>query len=60
MRHIPIYINPERHPELEPGEWQTDETGRRFRMIGNCKEYEPEINGVPQSVFCQPETAERA
>lgn len=37
--------------EIEPGEWQTDETGRRFRMIGNCKEYEPEINGIPQSVF---------
>ena len=37
----------------EPGEWQTDEYGRRFRMIGNCKEYEPEINGVPQSVFLE-------
>lgn len=37
----------------EPGEWQTDEHGRRFRMIGNCKEYEPEINGIPQSVFIE-------
>lgn len=37
----------------EPGEWQTDEYGRRFRMIGNCKEYEMEINGVPQSVFLE-------
>lgn len=32
-------------------EWQTDSNGKRYRMIGNCKEYEPEINGIPQSVF---------
>ena len=24
-------------------EWQIDEMGRRFRKIGNCKEYEPEV-----------------
>lgn len=35
----------------EPGEWQTDKYGKRYRMVGNCKEYEPEINGIPQSVF---------
>lgn len=36
-----------------PGEWETDEQGRRFRMFGNVKEYEMtvRINGidVPQS-----------
>ena len=35
----------------EPGEWETDKNGRRFRRVGNCIEYEPEINGIPQSVF---------
>ena len=34
-----------------PSEWQTDEHGRRYRKVGNCIEYEPEINGIPQSVF---------
>ena len=38
-------------PAPEPGEWQTDKYGKRYRMVGNCKEYEPEINGIPQSVF---------
>ena len=40
-------------PDPQPGEWQTDERGRRYRKIGNCIEYEPEINGVPQSVFLE-------
>lgn len=40
--------------ELEPGEWQTDETGRRFRKLGEgCIEYEPTITvdgiEIPQS-----------
>lgn len=38
-------------PTPEPGDWQTDENGRRYRRVGNTKEYEMEINGVPQSVF---------
>lgn len=38
-------------PAPEPGEWQTDKYGRRYRKVGNCIEYEPEINGIPQSVF---------
>lgn len=38
-------------PPAEPGEWQEDKYGKRYRMVGNCKEYEPEINGIPQSVF---------
>lgn len=60
MRHIPIYINPERHPEPEPGEWETDELGRRFRRIGKgAIEYEPEINGVPQSVFFASQKAQK-
>ena len=38
----------------EPGEWQTDETGRRFRKLGEgCIEYEPTITvdgiEIPQS-----------
>lgn len=40
--------------EIEPGEWQTDETGRRFRKIGEGSiEYEPTITvdgiEIPQS-----------
>ncbi len=35
------------------GEWRFDEFGRRYRMIGNSREYEPTIrvNGIdiPQS-----------
>lgn len=43
---------PPKHPAPEPGEWQTDENGRRFRKIGDsCIEYEPEINGIPKSKF---------
>ena len=40
-------------PELEPGEWQQEPGpfGRRFRMIGNTKEYEPDINGIPAHIF---------
>lgn len=38
-------------PAPEPGEWQTDQNGRRYRKLGNCIEYEPEINGIPESVF---------
>ena len=39
---------------LTPGEWQTDEQGQRFRMVGNCcKEYEMILNidgfQVPES-----------
>lgn len=31
--------------------WEIDETGRRFRRIGNIIEYEPEISGMPRSMF---------
>ena len=30
--------------EADIGEWQIDKNGRRFRMIGNIKEHEPEIS----------------
>lgn len=37
----------------EPGEWQEEVNQwggvRRFRMVGNVKEYELEVNGIPQS-----------
>lgn len=32
-------------------EWKVDEHGKRYRMVGNIKEYELEINGMPQSVY---------
>ena len=44
----------------EPGEWERDERGRLFRKVGNCIEYEPEINGVPQSVFFASQKAQKA
>lgn len=44
---IPTFETP------EPGAWQTDESGRRFRMIGDVKEYEMMVSvdgiQVPQS-----------
>ena len=40
-------------------EWKVDELGKRYRMIGNCKEYEPTINGIPQSVFFASQRAQR-
>lgn len=38
-------------PEPQPSEWQVDERGRRYRMVGQTKEYEMDVNGIPQSVF---------
>ena len=36
-----------------PGEWQRDEWGRRFRMVGNIKEYEMMVtidgHSIPES-----------
>lgn len=46
-------------PKTEAGEWQVDERGRRYRKIGSSIEYEPEINGVPQSVFIRSQKAQR-
>ena len=51
MQHA--VIKPPRKTKTEPSEWQVDEQGRRFRMIGNVKEYEPTIRidgiEIPQS-----------
>ena len=38
---------------------QVDQFGRRFRKTGNCVEYEPEINGVPRSVFFASQKAQK-
>lgn len=46
-------------PEPEPGEWQTDKYGKRYRKVGNCIEYEPEIDGIPQSVFFRSQKAQK-
>lgn len=34
-----------RNPNLppEPGEWEVDSSGKRFRRVGGCIEYEPTI-----------------
>lgn len=49
-------------PEPEPGEWQQEPGafGRRYRMVNGVKEYEMEINGVPQSVFFASQKAQKA
>ena len=46
-------------PAPEPGEWQTDKYGKRYRQVGSCIEYEPEINGIPQSVFFASQKAQK-
>lgn len=49
-------------PAPEPGEWQQEPGafGRRYRIVGGIKEYEMEINGVPQSVFFASQKAQKA
>lgn len=53
MSYNPYFDGHRQQPEQEPSpdEWQVDRWGKRFRKIGNCIEYEPEINGMPESVF---------
>ncbi len=34
-------------------EWQMDGNGRRYRMIGNIKEYEMTVNGIPVSELAE-------
>ena len=43
----------------EPGEWQTNKYGKRYRQVGSCIEYEPEINGIPQSIFFASQKAQK-
>ena len=38
---------------------EVDQYGRRFRKVGNCIEYEPEINGMPRSVFFARQKAQK-
>lgn len=38
---------------------EVDQYGRRFRKVGNCIEYEPEINGMPRSVFFASQKAQK-
>ena len=46
--------------ELEDAEYnEVDQYGRRFRKVGNCIEYEPEINGMPRSVFFASQKAQK-
>lgn len=44
----------------EPGEWQTDKQGKRYRKspTGGI-EYEMDVNGVPQSVFLESNRRDR-
>lgn len=35
---------PVRREEPVPGEWQTDENGKRYRMVGGVKEFAPTIH----------------
>lgn len=38
---------------------EVDQYGRHFRKVGNCIEYEPEINGMPRSVFFASQKAQK-
>ena len=40
--YFPVRRN--RREEPVPGEWQTDENGKRYRMVGNIVEYAPTIH----------------
>ena len=52
---------PQQREDPEDMEYpEVDQHGKRFRKIGNCIEYEPEINGIPQSVFFASQKAQEA
>lgn len=38
---------------------EVDQNGRRYRKVGSCIEYEPEINGMPRSVFFRSQAAQK-
>ena len=51
-----------RKPPAEPEDAEyneVDQYGRHFRKVGSCIEYEPEINGVPRSVFFRSQKAQK-
>lgn len=46
--------------DVEDAEYnEVDQHGRHFRKVGNCIEYEPEINGIPRSVFFRSQKAQK-
>lgn len=52
----------DRRPPVEPDDAEyneVDQYGKRFRRVGNCIEYEPEINGMPRSVFFASQKAQK-
>jgi hypothetical protein len=56
------YFNGHRQPPDIPDDAEfneVDQYGRRFRKVGNCIEYEPEINGMPRSVFFARQKAQK-
>lgn len=56
------YFDGRRNPPDIPDDAEfneTDQYGRRYRKIGNCIEYEPEINGMPRSVFFASQKAQK-
>lgn len=56
------YFNGRGTPPAEPEDAEyneVDQYGRRFRKVGNCIEYEPEINGMPRSVFFASQKAQK-
>ena len=51
---------PQQREDPEDMEYpEVDQHGKRFRKIGNCIEYEPEINGMPRSVFFASQKAQK-
>ena len=56
------YFDGRRKPPDTPDDAEyneTDQYGRHYRKIGNCIEYEPEINGMPRSVFFASQKAQK-
>ena len=51
---------PQQREDPEDVEYpEVDQYGKRFRKIGNCIEYEPEINGLPRSTFFASQKAQK-
>lgn len=61
MRYNPFfYTRPRQEEPDEEIEYnEVDQYGKRFRKVGHTIEYEPEINGVPQSVFLRSQKAQK-
>lgn len=61
MMYNPYFDQRRKPPDIpDDAEYnEVDQYGKRFRKIGNCIEYEPEINGIPQSVFFASQKAQK-